>query len=115
MINSRLKKLAIASYTKEKLDVKKASRIANLLTKVDLRRYIKYLKLIEKSKNITVVLSNKIDKNMENKFKKIYKDKNVTFIYDPDLILGVKILDNDFIYEYNLKDTINKLSGFITE
>jgi hypothetical protein len=115
MKSIQLKKLALASYTKEKLDIRKVNRLISFLKKTDLRRYIKYLKLIEKSKNITVVLPSKIDIKTENSFKKVYKDKNVNFVYDPSLILGLKILDNDFVYEYNLKDTIGQLSNFITE
>ena len=115
MTLSQIKKLALLSYKNNSLNPQKVDRISKLLKRGELRQYLKCLKLIENGKNITVVLPQETDPKTEKLFKKFYKGKAVNFIYDPSLILGVKILDNDFIYEYNLKDTIDKMSDFITQ
>jgi F0F1-type ATP synthase delta subunit len=115
MTIAKIKKLAKLSYKNDKLDSKTVLEVANLLKKADLRLYIKYLRLIERSKTVTVILPKKVSSKIELKFKKMYKDKIVNFVYDPDLIVGFKILDNDFVYEYNLKDTINSLGDIVLQ
>jgi hypothetical protein len=115
MNNTVVKNLALFSYKDEKIDIKKVEQIVKILNKADFRKYIKYLKLVERSKTINIILSKKIDNKTEMLFKNKYRGKNINFTIDKNLILGFKILDNDFIYEYNLKDAFNKIEKFIIQ
>lgn len=107
-----LRKLAIASYEKNELSWKKISKIIMHLKKTELKHYIKLLKLLEKQKTISIVLpktSSKQKNNIVKKFKKIYTGKKIDVLENDELIFGIKIIDNDLIYEYNLNHTLNNI------
>jgi len=116
MNKTQLKKLAILSYKNNIIDVKKVEKIVKLLKKSELREYVKYLKTIEKTKTLKVILpNNNNQKECEKMLKIMYKKKNINVDYDENMIVGLKIIDNDLIYEYNLKDTLNKISNYIKQ
>ncbi len=116
MNKTQIKNLALLSYKNNKIDIKRIEKIVKLLKKSELRQYIKYLKAIEKTKTIKAILPNKNNqKECEKMLKKVYKGKNVDFDYDENMIIGLKIIDNDLIYEYNLKDTIDKISNHVKQ
>jgi hypothetical protein len=114
MTKKEIKKLALASYTKNKLDIKKINKIIRYFTKSDLKKYIKYIKLIEKTNNITVEISSLLEKEkIMRKIKKIYPNKNISVIENKEIIAGVRITDNDIIYEANLKNKLESLVAFM--
>jgi len=113
-----IKKLALASYTKNELDSKKVKKIAGFLTRNNLKQYIKELKLLESQKTITILtpsFSKKAKNDIKEKFAKIYADKKVIIDNDPSLILGIKVIDNDLIYDLSLKNTLDNLNMHINE
>ncbi len=103
-----LKKLAIASYKNGELDQKTAFKIADRLSKKDLKQYIRIIKASEKAKNIylTTALG---DKNTEKQLKYIFKDKNIIVNQDSSMMLGSRIEINDDIFEMNLKNTLENI------
>lgn len=110
MTKTQIKNLALASFSNNGIDEKKVLKIIKLFKQSELRAYIKHLKAIDETKKIKVVLANKdMQKDSKKELSKIYKNKQIDFEYDENMILGLKIIDNDLIYEYNLKDAINKL------
>lgn len=114
MTKKEIKKLVLASYTKEKLDVKKVNKIIKFFTKSDLKKYINYLKLSEKSKNIIVEVSNLSEKSkIMKEVKKMYPDKNISIKENKNIIAGIKITNNDIIYEANLKNNLENLVAFM--
>lgn len=114
MTKKEIKKLVLASYTKDRLDKKKVNRIIKFFTKSDLKNYIKYIKLNEKSKNITVEVSNLSEKNkIMKEMKKMYPDKNISIKENKEIIAGIKIINNDIIYEANLKNNLENLATFM--
>ena len=62
--------LVAQSYIKNDLDKKKVNKIAVLLSKSDLKRYINGLKLLDKKKNL--IISAPIDNQGVNRFQKLY-------------------------------------------
>lgn len=114
MIRKEIKKLVLASYTNNKLDKKRVDKIVKHLTRSELKNYIKYLKLNEKSKNIVVEVSSLSNKEqiMKN-IKKNYPDKNISVIENRKIIAGIKITNNDIIYEANLKNRLENLVAFM--
>jgi hypothetical protein len=48
-------------------------------------------------------------------FKEIFPDKKLFVEKDPDLILGVKVTDNDNVYEFNLRNTLEKMVEYIEQ
>lgn len=110
----QIKKLVIASYTQNKLDEKKVIKIAKLLSKTQLREYIKAIKAFEKQNTVVVTTADKND-GLIKEFSKIFKDKKIVIRKDKSLLAGVKIEDFDDVYEFNLKNKIDNIVGFISE
>lgn len=102
MTKREIKKLAQASY--RTLDEKKAQEISSLLSRKDLKEYIRQLKLIEKTQEVIVALPNLNRYNKSDKtFENVFKNKQIIYQEDPSLILGTRITDNDMVYDYSLK------------
>lgn len=111
MTAKEIKALVKASYTNDALDEKKVEKIAKLLNRTDLKSYIRALRLEEKKHKVYIALPsksvyNKTRKDLEN----LYKGKEIIFEEDPSLLLGIRVLDNDMLYELSLEDRINKLA-----
>lgn len=107
----KIKTLVLASYTDKRLNVDKVNKIAGLLTRKDLKTYIKVLKSYEK-KN-TVIVNLPFLYNDKKIFDKMFKGKKIIYKEDPSLIAGVRIINNDIVYEHNLKNTLEDISAHI--
>lgn len=113
-MNSKIiDKLVLESYSNNFLNQRKVNRIAGLISKSDLKKYINALKLTEKKK--TLIISSPINNNDYKKFEKIFPNKKIIFKKDPSLMLGVKIVDNDTIYEFTLKNYLDKITSYIEQ
>ena len=116
MTTKQIKNLAIASYTNNNLDAKKVSRIGKLFNRTQLKRYIQFLKNLEKSKTVIVAMSQVNVKNsLESELIKIFPGKKLQFLEDKSLIAGLKLTDNDTIYDFNLKNTLENLVSYINK
>jgi F0F1-type ATP synthase delta subunit len=114
MTTKQIKNLAIASYSGELLDAKKVNRVAKLLNRNELKRYIKFLKALEQSKTVKVIMSDLKTKNLITKeLKNKFPNKKMEFLEDKSLIAGLKIIDNDNIYDFNLANTLGNLVSYI--
>lgn len=107
----KIKTLALASYTDKKLNIDKVNKIAGLLTRKDLKTYIKALKNYEKEKKVYVSLP--FVYNDKRIFDKMFKGKKIIYKEDPTLMTGVKIVNNDIVYEHNLKNTLENITTHI--
>ncbi|OGH02464.1 MAG: hypothetical protein A2798_02290 [Candidatus Levybacteria bacterium RIFCSPHIGHO2_01_FULL_37_17] len=111
-----IKQLALASYTDNKLDNKKILRIVNKLSRKEIKFYLKKIKLLESKNTIMVTLVDRnTDKKIINDIRKIFKNKNVVINEDKALLAGIRILDFDNLYEYDLKSKIENISKFLTK
>lgn len=99
--------LVKASYTKDTLDSKIVEKIASLLSRADLKQYIRGIKLTEKARTLSLVL---VDKKFYNKSLVKGFKKHIEVVEDPSLLLGAKVIDNDMVYDMSLK---NKLDTFV--
>ena len=105
MTKKDIAQLVHASYTKDALDAKKVERIVTLLSREDLKKYIRGLKLSEKAKTISLVLP---DKKFYNKTLLGKTKKRVEVLEDKNLLLGAKIIDNDMVYDVSLENSLNE-------
>jgi F0F1-type ATP synthase delta subunit len=114
MTTKLIKKLAVISYTGKSLDIKKITRISKLLNRAQLKRYVQFLKNFEQAKTVQVIMP-KLDTNssLTKELKKIFPDKQLQFSEDKSLIAGVKLIDNDNVYDFNLKNTLQNLVSYI--
>lgn len=113
MIKNKIKKLAQQSYRGINLDRKKVNGISSLLSRADLKLYIKELKAMEAKKNLIVTVP---FANIPNEaIKEIFPNKIIVYKKDESLMLGVKIADNDIIYEFTLKNTLENIISHIKQ
>ena len=114
-----IKKLAAQSFSGNFLDLKKVNLIAKHLKRSNMKKYIKVLKLIERKNTIYLVLPNeKIKAGVDyviELLKKMYPAKKIEFLYDDSLIAGIKIINDDLIYEHSVGNTINNLIAYLKQ
>ncbi|GIW61615.1 MAG: hypothetical protein KatS3mg089_0467 [Patescibacteria group bacterium] len=109
-----LQQLVIQSYTNGKLDPEKVNRIADLLTKKELQLYIKGLKNWEKQQKVIVDVP-VVTNDIKGKIQELFPGKQIVINTDPSLILGVRIHQNDNVYEMSLKDALEKITEHVEE
>lgn len=116
MKNKQIKKLAYLSYTKNTLDIKKVNKIANTLTRSELKEYIKAIKLLEKGGKIILLMPKITGKeSLLKEIKRIYPAKKILIKEDKSLIAGIRVIDNDTIFDFNLKNTLQNLVSYVNE
>lgn len=116
MTTKQIKNLAVASYTSELLDSNKVNRVTKLLNRSELKRYIKFLKSLEQSKTIKVIMAKLNSKSdLEKELKTKFPNKRLEFFEDKSLIAGVKLIDNDNIYDFSLANTFENLVSYINQ
>lgn len=109
----KINKLVAISYNGNKLDVKKINKIISFINKSDLKKYINCLKLTEKKRSI--VVSSPIDNQDVRKFEKLFPHKKIIFKKNPSLMLGVQIVDDDLVYNFTLKNSLDKIINYIEQ
>jgi F0F1-type ATP synthase delta subunit len=116
MTKKQIKQLAQASYTRNTLDSKKVARITKLFSRAELKEYIKNIKALEKSKTLVVLApKNSIGQSFNAALKKQFPDKQIEFKEDPTLIAGIKVVDNDNVYDFNIKNILENLVSYINQ
>ncbi|MFH1833102.1 MAG: hypothetical protein ABH816_02945 [Candidatus Levyibacteriota bacterium] len=115
MTKKHIKKLILESYTKNNLDQKKVERIAERLTRKELKHYIKALKNLELQRSVIVSSPRPLKGENIKNLKNMFGSKKIIYNLDPNLILGMRIQDNDILYEMDLKNTLDDLAKYIGE
>ena len=114
MNRNTLKKLVLESYIDGELDPQKVNKIADLLTKSELKLYIKALKNWEKEHSIIVDVPTE-DMVYQEQIQTLFPDRKIVMQVDPSLLLGMRLQQNDDIYEVSLKNTLDKITEHIEE
>lgn len=114
MNRQMLKQLVIESYQNGELDASKVNKIADLLTKKELRLYIRALKNWEREHKVVIEVPSDGGMNFDE-LQGIFPEKKIVVNVDPSLILGMRLQDNDDIYEMSLKNTLDKITEHIEE
>lgn len=110
MTKRLLQQLILASYSDKKLDARKVDTISGRLDTHDLKAYIRALKLMEQQKKVYIAMPKA---NVYNTSKKtlehIFPDKELIFAEDPSLLLGLRLIDNDMVYDMSLKSKLENV------
>lgn len=111
MTIKQIKFLSTKSFTRNELDSKKVKIFTAKMKRRDLRNYIREIKAIDEKNKITVIIPALKDfkKNDIAILLKRYKDKKIIYREDPNLLVGIKVIDNDLIYDFNLKNSLENL------
>ncbi len=111
-----IKKLAKQSFKNGNLDMKIIRKTASLLSKKQLKTYIKFLKKFENERLVWVFTPmNKVENKITDRIKSIFPNKKVEYVIDPSLIAGLRIVDNDMVYELNLKDFLRNMITYLKQ
>ena len=106
---NRTKTLVISSYKNEHLDPKIVALIADHLNRQSLKQYIHLLKQEESKKQIIITSP----KSLTNAEKQIvmqqFPKKNIIYVLDPSMLGGIRIADQDSVYEMSLKQTFHDI------
>ena len=113
MTKKKIKDLVLASYKNDSLDAEKVDSIADNLPKYDLKRYIRYLKIEENKRSIIVTLP--FTQGERKILGELFPNRTIIYKKDPFLMAGVKIIDNDTLYEFDLKDTLDNIVSHIKQ
>lgn len=96
------------------LSPKNVNRIAGLLRRIDLKQYIREIKIQERK--LTVFIDIPINNvGIKDKFNRIFPDKKISYCNDPTLMLGARITADDMLLEINLRNTLDKILLFIED
>lgn len=114
MSRKKLKTIVAASYNNDIMDFNKVHTIVtSLRSRNGLKQYINELKNYENKKNVTVTTPFNVNK--AKVFEKLFPNKKIVYKIDPSLMLGVKIVNNDNVYEFNLKNILQNITPYITK
>ena len=106
MTKKQIKKLANLSYSKNKLIKDYVYKIVKILNREELKQYIKTIKNIENNKIVTLITSDiKNPAGIVNEVKKLFPDKKIIVKEDKSIIAGIRLINKDTIYDFNLKNT----------
>ena len=109
------KVLVRVSYSDHGFDSTTVLAIAEKLSRSELKQYVTALKREEQKRTIVVESAQSVSDTMKETIKKIFSGKKVVFNQDTKLILGMRITDNDLVYNSNLKNTFDKAIEQIQE
>ncbi len=113
MNKKKIKILVSQSYKNNTIDKSSVNRIAALLSRSDLKQYLRQLKSYESKKNIIITLP--FLGSDKKTFEKLFPNKMIVYKKDPSLMVGIKIIDNDTVYEFDLKNTLDNIISHIKQ
>ncbi|MDO8639906.1 MAG: hypothetical protein Q7R53_03180 [bacterium] len=115
MSNDQLENLVTLSYTGDSLNEEAVLAVADRLKRGSLKRYIKELRMRENKNRVIVTLPFQPDENDKKRFGDIFAGKNILFRIDQSLLMGVQIIDNDIVYNLNLKDSLERVVSHVSK
>lgn len=111
-----IKKLAEQSFTNGNLDVKIIKRNIAGFSKKQLKLYIKFLKKFENERLVWIFTAmDKVDDKITGKIKSLFPNKKIEYVKDSNLIVGIKVIDNDIVYEFSLKDSLDNIITYLKQ
>lgn len=117
MNRQTLKQLVLKSYSEGDLDAQRVNKIADLLSRDELRLYIRSLKNWEKQNTVMLRVPGETSETgaIMKDLQDIFPGKKIAVSLDPSLLIGMKLQSNDDIFEMSLKNTLDKITQHIEE
>lgn len=101
------------SLANNELNRDKILSIAAQLNRTQLKIYIDGLKKWVREHTVIIETAKDVSKDTKDEFKRQFSGKRVVFRSNPDLLLGVKVTDNDTVYEMDLKDSLEHVRNYL--
>ncbi len=109
MTKKRIKQLAKETFEKDNLNQKKLALIIGRLKKTDARAYIQALKQIVQGNTVFVHSPVAVDETAQKQLELKFPNKKMIYVLNKNLLAGMKILDNDLLYDYSLETKIDRV------
>lgn len=109
MIKKLIKQLAQESFDNNNLSDKKITLITARLKRTDTRAYLQALKLLTQQKTVFVQTPIAIDESAQKQLQIMFPNKKIVYTIHKDLLAGMRIIDNDLLYDYSLGAKIDKV------
>lgn len=103
-----LKQIVLSSYKNGELHDKTITQIADILDRKDLKQYITALKQSEKLRTVFIDMA-LAEVGVTKEFQKFFGEKKVVIRTDPSLLAGMRVTDNDDIFQMNLKHNLDAI------
>lgn len=114
MTKKQIRELAQKSYDANgKLDEKKALQIADKLKRLNLKFFIKELKKEEERRSVIIETPTVLKDQILKSLKDVFPGKKVILRKNPELISGVRVINNDLIYDLNLQNNFDKIIQYL--
>ncbi len=112
MTRKQIKLLAENSFVKKNLDQKKVLKFTKEMRRKELREYLRAIKSIDSKNKVTIIVPSlsKFKKTDLSNLSKIYIGKEIIYKEDPSLLVGVKIINNDIVQDFNLKNSLESIN-----
>lgn len=110
MDRKKIKSLVLTSYRNNVLDKNVVNAITKRLNRNSLKRYVNELKNYEARRTVVITTAFPCEHEI---FKKLFQGKKIIFKKDRSLMVGIKILENDMLYEFNIRNRLEKLISHI--
>lgn len=107
--------LVEVSYTDGVLDAATVNRIADRLTRTQLKAYIRALKEAEKQHTVRVEAPTEPTAADAKALAGIFSGKRIVTEKNPDLMLGLRVTDNDDVYNINLQHSLERIAEYAAE
>lgn len=101
--------LAKLSFTDNSLNQQKADIIVAKLKRKDARAYIRALRLHESYMSVNVLLPYPADQTLGKKLQIHFPDKKIVYTIDKSVLAGMRIIENDILYDYSLEAKVDRL------
>lgn len=108
-------KLVEVSYNNGRLDEARVNRIVKILNRKDLSVYLKALKRQENRLNVFIDHSFNLSALDQEILIKLFPEKTVYFRKDPGLVWGIRILEDDKVYNLNMKSALEQMSIYLNK
>lgn len=117
MNKAQIKIIAQKSFGRNQLDSKKVKLFTSKMKRRELRNYIRAVKSIDSKNKVTVIVPSieSFKKSDMSPLSKIYTGKKIIYEEDPSIIVGLRLIDNDLIYDFNLKNSFDNMIEKIEE
>ena len=111
MTKKQIKLLAQKSFIRKQLDSKRVLSFTKGMKRRELREYLRAVKSIDAKNKVTIIVPSlsKFKKSDLSVFLKTYANKEIIYQEDPSLLVGVKIIDNDLVHDFNLKNSLENI------
>ncbi len=109
MDKKQIAKLVDMSFVDGILDEKSVNKIIGQLDGRELREFLKKLTEQEKMQHVYVDLTFDLHDADKKKFKELFPKRQVVFRKDAELVFGIRITDNDMVYNFNMKDAFDQI------